>query len=763
MPEPSETEASGDRAYPGPATGREEGPAPAQPSAAPHTVPGEVEEGASTAPPLHTGLHCLVAVARRHGVDLSVDRLRHDYALDQHEPDMTLLVRMARDHKLKAHADTLSWEDLGGLGGAFPVLARLSNGNVVVFTGFQETPDGGRLLVLDPLADITDIMLLSRDKVEAAWRGEVLFLKRAYSLADPDQPFGLRWFIPELLRNRRTLADVALAVLVLHVIALSTPIFFQIVIDKVLSNETYSTLTVLSIGIVIALIFDAVLTYIRGWLLLHATAKIDIRVATRTFRHLLSLPIGFFDRTAAGVLNKHMQQSEKIREFLTGKLFMSLLESTALLVFLPILFFYSPQLTAVVLLFAALIAGMIGLLLGPYRRRLANLYAAEGERQALLVETINNIETVKALALEPRQQRSWDEKAAEAVKMHVEVGRISTMARAASGFLEKSMLVAVIGIGALLVFDHQITVGALIAFQMLSGRVTGPLVQIVSIVNEYQEAALSVRMLGSVMNQSPERTGPRGLAPQIRGGVEFEGVSFRYAADGPDALSAIDLKIPPGSIVGVVGRSGSGKTSLTRLIQGFYTARSGVLRLDGVDIRQIDLVHLRRSIGVVLQHSQLFRGTVAENIRATAPSASIEEVVRAGKLAGADEFVERLPKGYDTLLEEGATNLSGGQRQRISIARALLRRPRILILDEATSALDPESEAIIQANLARIAEGRTVIIVSHRLSTLTGADAIVVLDRGRSVDIGGHDLLLARCNLSRQLWQQQTRPLRPGA
>ncbi|MEM7653487.1 MAG: peptidase domain-containing ABC transporter, partial [Pseudomonadota bacterium] len=443
-----------------------------------------------------------------------------------------------------------------------------------------------------------------------------------------------------------------------------------------------------------------------------------------------------------------------------GKLFMSLLESTALLVFLPVLFFYSPALTAVVLLFAALIAGLIALLLGPYRRRLAALYTAEGERQAMLVETIGNIETVKALALEPRQQRSWDEKAAEAVKMHVEVGRISTMARAASGFLEKSMLVAVIGVGALLVFEGQITVGALIAFQMLSGRVTGPLVQIVSIVNEYQEAALSVRMLGSIMNQSPERAGPRGLAPEIRGGIEFDKVTFRYTADGPDALAGIDLNIPPGSIVGVVGRSGSGKTSLTRLIQGFYTARSGVLRLDGVDIRQIDLVHLRRSIGVVLQQSQLFRGTVAENIRATAPSAAIEDVVQAGKLAGADEFVERLPKGYDTLLEEGATNLSGGQRQRISIARALLRRPRILILDEATSALDPESEAIIQANLAKIARGRTVLIVSHRLSTLTAADAIVVLDKGHIVDAAPHTTLLSRCDLYRQLWEQQTTHLR---
>jgi ATP-binding cassette subfamily B protein len=319
------------------------------------------------------------------------------------------------------------------------------------------------------------------------------------------------------------------------------------------------------------------------------------------------------------------------------------------------------------------------------------------------------------------------------------------------------MLIGLIAVGAQDVFDAKLSVGVLVAFQMLAGRVTGPLVQIVSLIHEYQETGLSIQMLGEVMNAAPERSGPsRGLMPSLKGAIAFEHVTFRYLGATLPALQDINLQVPAGSVLGVVGRSGSGKTTLARLIQGLYTMQEGIIRLDGVDMREIDIHHLRRNLGVVLQENFLFRGTVRENISVTKTDATFADIVAAAHLAGADEFIERLPQGFDTVLEEGGANLSGGQRQRLAIARALLTRPRILILDEATSALDPESETIIRQNLVEIARGRTVVIISHRLSNLVDADNVVVLDQGRVACEGTHHELLRTCEIYRNLWDQQT-------
>jgi len=708
----------------------------------------------------HTALHCFAALARHHGVDLAVERLIHDHALGDEEPDLDRLVRIARTAGFRARAVRLAWADLAALGQAFPVLARLHNGNSVILAGFRGDAETGEVAVLDPLSDQPGFLFLDRARFERSWTGQTLFVKRTFRLGDEDQPFGLRWFVPELLRQRRLFTDVGVAALAMHALALAVPIFFQIVVDKVLVHESYATLYVLVVGIAIALMFDAVFNFLRRYLLLFVGNRIDVRVSTRTFGRLLRLPIDFFDRMPAGVLVKHMQQAENIRQFLTGRLFLTLLDSAALLVFLPVLLLYSVKLTFVVLAFSAAIGIVIFLLIGPFRRRLRALYTAEGERQAFLVESIQGMSTVKAAALEPGRRRVWDSRAAQAVQMQFRVGQISAVAQATTGLFEKLMIVAVIGIGAQSVFDGALTVGAVIAFQMIASRVSGPLVQIVSLVHEYQEAALSVRMLGEVMNRPVEGAGvDRGLRPPITGRIEFEGVTFRYGANGAPALDNVSFVIPAGTVFGLVGRSGSGKTTVTRLMQGMYTTQAGVVRIDGYDVRELDLAHLRTSVGVVLQDSFLFRGTVRENIGMTKPDATFEEIVAAARLAGADEFVQQLPKGYDTLLEENGRNLSGGQRQRLAIARALLPQPPILILDEATSALDPESEAIVQENLARIAEGRTVVMVSHRLSALVQADAILVLDRGRVVDVARHGDLLGRCTTYRQLWNQQTRHL----
>jgi len=707
----------------------------------------------------HTAIQCLTAIAQHHGLQINPERLIDDYALRAEEPGTGALLRIASDIGLKAKADKLTWSRLMAQGGVFPLMARLVDGNMVIAVGVKPGENGAedQVAVLNPVNANAAVVMVGRADFEQRWHGDVLFIKRQHKLNDPNQPFGLRWFIPEILKQKSAFRDIFIAAIAMQLLALASPIFFQLVIDKVLTHQSVTTLQVLAVGIIAALVFDATFGFLRQTLTLAASNKIDMRLTRRVFSHLLSLPIDFFETTSAGVVTRHMQQLEKIRSFLTGRLFFTALDLIALLVFVPILFSYSFKLAMIVLLFAAMIAGVVMAMVPTFQRRLNALYSAEGQRQGMLVETIHGMRTVKALAIEPSQRRIWDQRSAEAITMHFRVGQISIAGNAVTDFLGKLLPVTLIVVGAADVFDSTLSVGALIAFQMLSGRVTQPLISIVGLVNEYQETALSVRMLGEVMNRAPEgRAGANGLRPVLQGEIRFDDVTFRYPGAQAMALDKARFTIEPGTVVGIVGRSGSGKTTLTKLIQGLYPVQEGIVRFDGIDAREIELSHLRRQIGVVLQENFLFRGTVRENLSVTKPDATFEELVEAAAAAGADEFIERLPMGYDTVLEENASNLSGGQKQRLSIARTLVAKPRILILDEAASALDPESEAIFISNLSRIAVGRTVVMISHRLSTLVNADKIMVMQQGRLMDAGRHEELLTRSDTYQHLWNQQT-------
>jgi ATP-binding cassette, subfamily B, bacterial HlyB/CyaB len=723
----------------------------------------EIQPAPSPPPPVDvvgTGCTCLSWVAEHHGLDFSAAELRRGLT-DERPQGLRWLQRLARAHELAARPWQGDVAGLAELDGRYPAILRLRNGNFVLLLGRLVRPDGVLLLIRDPLAQPAGLVLqLPAAQVAEAWSGEALVLRRRHALTDESQPFGLTWFVPQLLRERRNFRDLALAAFMLHLLALAIPIFLQLVIDRVVPHEAGSTLFVLTVGVTGALLFEAGFQYLRQYLLLDASQRIDLRLVRTTFARLLSLPISFFERGTAGVIARNMQQAERIRQFLTGRLFMTMLDASVLVVVLPILFFYAPPLAALVLGFTLAIALIVAALVPPFRRRLNALLAVEGERQALLVESIQGMRAIKSLAAEGLRQGRWEQRSEEAVDLHFRVGRLSAGAHSAVTLMEKLMQVGVIAFGARLVIDHQLSVGALIAFQMLAGRVISPLVQMISLIHEYQETALSVKLLGQIMDAPRERvrSGP-GLEPVIKGRIEFDDVTFRYPGSSSAALERISFTIPAGKVVGVVGRSGSGKTTLTRILQGLHEVQEGVVRIDGIDIREIDIRHLRRSLGVVLQDSFLFRGTVRENIAIAQPDAPVEAVVEAARMAGADEFIERLPQGYETPLDEGASNLSGGQRQRLAIARALLPQPRILVLDEAASSLDPESEAIFLDNLSRIAKGRTVIIVSHRMSTLVGADAIMVMQRGRIVDAGKHAELLPRCEIYARLWQQQTRHL----
>lgn len=651
--------------------------------------------------------------------------------------------------------DKASWAKISGLGSAYPALVACKDGAWLIVVAVLA---GDQIAILDPAEEGKGVQTLTRARFQELWDGRILLARPAPRVED--QPFGMAWFLPALRAQRGLLAGVALAVITGNLIAFALPLLFQVLIDRVIAHQAWNTLTAIVAIFVLLAAFDAGFTYVRQRLMLIAGGKVDAVMGARSFAHLLALPLRVFETTPAGVMARHMQQTEKIRNFLTGRLFQTLLDAAFLPLLLAILTLLCGPLTLVVLGFAGAIAAVIGALLPLFRRRLNALYQAEAGRQAQLVETLHNMRAVKSLVLEPARRRAWEDSLAGTLRRQWDVGAIAALAAATTGFLEKLMQISVIGYGAALVLEGRLSTGALVAFLMLAGRVTGPLVQIVGLINEYQEAALSVRMLAGVLNQKPERGAQaRPARHPIGGRLRFDAVSFSYPGAASPALTGVSFDISPGQVIGVVGRSGSGKTTLTRLIQGIETPQAGLIQIDGVDIRQIDLDHLRRSLGVVLQENLLFRGTIRDNIAMARPEASLEEVLIAAKLAGAEEFIRRLPQGFDTPIEEGAANLSGGQRQRLAIARALMSAPKILVFDEATSALDPESEALVNRNLAAIAKGRTVIVVSHRLSSLVRADAIIVLDQGAVVDIAPHATLLTRCEIYSHLWAQQTEHL----
>ncbi len=706
-------------------------------------------------PSYHTALRSLFLVALHHGVQIEPAQL----ASGGNSADpLASVKRVMRNAGLSSRIiKHCKWDSLARLGSAYPAMAIQKAGNWVIVIQVMKAADGEMVAVVDPLNEHAGMVLLAKQEFIAAWSGTLVLCKKRPSEDERKQPFGFRWFIPEIMRHSRLFRDVAIAAMMCNVISFAIPLLYHVIIDKVVPHQNYQTLYVVIIIFMVVTVFDGLFSYVRQYLTLFASNKIDARLASRTFAHLLGLPLQFFEHTPAGVLSRHMQQTEKIRQFLTGRLFHTLLDCAALPILLVMLALYSTKLTLVVLGFSMAMAAVIGLLIPTFRYHLNQLYQAEGARQAHLIETLHGMRTVKSLCMEGIQKTSWDTKVVGAVRRHGTVGRIGAFANVVISGLDKLMQISVLGLGAVDVFGGNLSIGALVAFNMLSGRVSGPLVQIVALINEYQETALSVQMLSTVMDHPPEREPSfKGVKPEITGEMSFENVTFRYAGAANPALDRVTFRVEEGQMIGIVGRSGSGKTTVTRMIQGIHAPQEGLIRLNGHDIRHMDLTHLRKSVGVVLQDNFLFRGTIRENIAASKPDAPLPEVMEAARMAGAEEFIDRLPLSYDTFIEEGASNLSGGQRQRIATARALLMKPRLLIFDEATSALDPESEAIVQKNLADIARGRTMIIVSHRLSSLVTADAILVLDQGTVVDLAPHPILLERCSIYAHLWQQQT-------
>jgi subfamily B ATP-binding cassette protein HlyB/CyaB len=680
------------------------------------------------------GLYALVALLRINNIGADPEQVRHRFGnVPIKIPEM---LRCAKDFGLRARERHVDWERLSSM--PMPVIAARRDGGFLLLGKMG----GDKILVQSPYALRPELM--SRPEFEASCNGRVVLMTRRSSLRDLSRRFDITWFLGAIHKYRHQLGEVFVASFFLQLFALVSPLFFQVVIDKVLVHRSLSTLDVLAIGLVTISLFETLLGILRTYLFAHTTNRIDVELGARLFNHLLALPIAYFQARRVGDSVARVRELENIRNFLTSSALTLVIDLFFTFVFLAVMFFYSPFLTFIVLAAFPFYIGISALATPLFRARLDEKFRRGAENQAFLVESVTSVETVKAMAVEPQMQRRWEEQLAGYVAASFRVLRLGNNASQSVQLVSKLVTAAVLYFGAKRVIDGDLTVGELVAFNILAGRVSAPVLRLAQIWQDFHQARLSVARLGDILNATPEPSFnvARAALPAIRGEIVFEHVTFRYRIDGPEVLHDVNFRITPGQIVGIVGPSGSGKSTLTKLIQRLYVPESGRILVDGTDLAMVDTAWLRRQIGVVLQENMLFNRSIRDNIALADPAMPIERVVAAAKLAGAHEFILETPEGYDTAVGERGESLSGGQRQRIAIARALITDPRILIFDEATSALDYESERIIQENMGEIAKGRMVIIVAHRLSTVRRTDRIMTIDRGRLVEDGTHDELI---------------------
>lgn len=683
-----------------------------------------------------TGLICLLMLARFHNVAASGEQLAHEFTDGQQAFATPQLLLASRKLGLKAKRVETRPERLAQT--PLPAIAADREGGFFIIARM----DQGKVLIQDPRAERPEVIDLAT--LEQRWSGELLLLRSEALAPGESSRFDFTWFIPAIIKHRKLLGEVTLVSFVLQIFALLTPLFFQVVMDKVLVHHGLTTLDVIAIGLLGIMLFESALSGLRSFVFAHTASRIDVELGSRLFHHLLHLPLAYFQARRVGDSVARVRELENIRNFLTGNAITLVMDVLFSVVFIAVMFYYSGWLALVVVASLPLYA-LVSLLITPVlRQRLQDSFNRGAENQAFLVETVNGIDTLKSMAVEPQVLRRWDNQLAAYVAAGFKTQTLSTLANESVGLIGKLVTVATLWLGAHLVIDGQLTVGELIAFNMLAGRVAQPIMRLAQLWTSFQQTSVSVQRLGDILNTRTElANSARSALPPLQGRIEFDQVHFRYRTDGSEILRGINLCIEFGEVIGVVGRSGSGKSTLTRLLQRLYVPERGRVLVDGMDLALADASSLRRQIGVVQQDNLLFNRSIRENIALADPGTPLETVMQAARLAGAHDFILELAEGYDTMVGEHGVSLSGGQRQRIAIARALIRDPRILIFDEATSALDYESERIIQQNMRSICQGRTVIIIAHRLSAVRDANRIVVVDRGQIVEQGSHAELLA--------------------
>ncbi|MET3990315.1 subfamily B ATP-binding cassette protein HlyB/CyaB [Bradyrhizobium sp. JR7.2] len=681
-----------------------------------------------------TGLDALLTLLHLQGVAADRDQLRHRTGTAIF--GAAEIIRCAKSLGLKARTYRTQWSRLSG--SPLPAIAVLRDGSFMVIA----KASADKVLVQSPQAQRP--VLMERDELCAIWDGGLILMARRAGLSDLGRHFDITWFIGAIGKYRRLFGEVLAASFFLQFFALVSPLFFQVVIDKVLVHRSLSTLDVLVIGLVVVSLFDTVLGILRNYLFAHTTNRIDVELGARLFHHLLALPMAWFQARRVGDSVARVRELENIRNFITSSSLTLLIDLFFTSVFLAVMFAYSPLMSCIVLASFPFYIAISAVATPLFRRRLDEKFRRGAENQAFLVESVSGIETLKAMAVEPQMQRRWEEQLAGYVSASFGVTSLGNTASQLVQFVSKVVTAAILYVGARLVIGDALTVGELVAFNIFAGRVSAPVLRLAQVWQDFHQARLSIARLGDILNSAaePAYSAARAGLPPIRGNIRFEHVSFRYRLDGPEILHDVSFDVPAGQTVGIVGSSGSGKSTFAKLVQRLYVPQGGRVLIDGMDLVMTDPAWLRRQIGVVLQDNMLFNRSVRDNIALADPTLPMDRVMDAAKLAGAHEFILELPEGYDTVVGERGSTLSGGQRQRIAIARALVTNPRILIFDEATSALDYESERIIHENMKEIARGRTVLIIAHRLSTVRGADRIFTLERGRLVEDGTHDALI---------------------
>ncbi|RWH65780.1 peptidase domain-containing ABC transporter [Mesorhizobium sp.] len=704
-------------------------------------------------------LKAMLRVARYHGIELDPNEFRA--AKSKPIPEAADLSQWAQNGGMWARAVRIRWSHLLRFEQSGPVVLLFSDGGAGILMGASAERNVVLLKSVNAPDDAEGVPI-DELRLLRVWSGEAVLLRPTPSYIPADAPFTFSWLVDLVRLESRPLRDIGIASFTLSILTILPPLIVMTVVNKVLQFNSTSTLALLTAIIAVVFIYETLLGHARRLIINVVGARLDTKLHLHVFSRLLRLPLDYFERHPAGETMYRLAQVYRIREFLTGKLLSTFLDLITLCVLIPVMFYINFTLAWMVLFCAAVITAIIFAFLAPLRRRYQQVVDAETWKAAALGETVVGIKTVKALGLEPQRKTLWDERVADAGKARLAFGQFANWPQTLVTPIERVMVLGTMLIGAYLAMNDQTgyMVGSLFAFMMIAQRVAQPLVGLARLVEDYEEVGAAIGEAASVLNRPLESaSNSAGLRPKLAGNISFDDLTFSYMGTKTPALDHVTFDVPAGTMFGIVGRSGSGKSTIARLLQGINRDYSGFLKLDGVDLKEINLRHLRQGLGVVLQDNFLFRGSIRDNIIAGRPGLTLSDAMRAAHLAGAAEFIERMPNGYDTYIEEGSPNLSGGQRQRLAIARALIHNPSILILDEATSALDPESEAVVSANLMRIASGRTMVIVSHRLASLTECDQILVMDQGKVLDVAPHSVLLERCGLYRQLWFQQNRHL----
>jgi ATP-binding cassette, subfamily B, bacterial HlyB/CyaB len=684
--------------------------------------------------PIDQGLIVLVGLLKLHGIATDEEQVKHRFGGGP--IGVSEMLRYAKQTGLKARVYKTNFSRLKKT--PLPGVAVLGDGGFLLLAKVGED----KVLVQSPAATLPQLM--SRSELEAIWDGRLVLLARRANLVDLARRFDITWFLGAIIKYRSLLGEVLAASFFLQLLALASPLIFQVVIDKVLVHRSMGTLDVLIAAFFAIAIFETVLSALRTYIFSHTTNRIDVELGARLFRHLLALPIAYFQARRVGDSVARVRELENIRNFLTGSALTLTIDLFFTFVFLAVMVVYSGLLTSIVVASFPFYIAISAAATPIFRRRLDEKFKRGAENQAFLVESVTGVETLKSMAVEPQMQRRWEEQLAGYVAASFLVTNLGNIASLGVQLISKATTGLTLYFGARLVIDGSLSVGELVAFNMFAGRVSQPVLRLAQIWQDFHQARLSVERLGDILNTAPEpsHNAARSNLPAVAGLIKFEHVSFRYRVDGSEVLHDINFEVPAGQTVGIVGPSGSGKSTIAKLVQRLYAPESGKVFVDGVDLAVIDPAWLRRQIGVVLQDNVLFNASVRENIALADPAMKMEQVVAAAVLAGAHEFILGLPEGYDTIVGERGSSLSGGQRQRIAIARALATNPKILIFDEATSALDYESEQIIQNNMRQIVQNRTALIVAHRLSTVRRANRILTIERGRIVEDGTHDELI---------------------